>query len=197
METLLDYSPDKVKYAGRYYRVNTAYDVVLLTQRLYEEEILNTGDKIKQALRMLVKSKFFLWLLSPTEQVELLEKITKEKIAAPKCSQSSGERLIDFFQDGGYIYSSFRQAYGIDLMKERGRLSWKRFIDLLEGLPEKTKIKEVMRIRAMELPEPTRYNQKERRNIMELKAYYGLSAKSGGGQNGLNMLFSTLARMAQ
>ena len=53
-----------------------------------------------------------------------------------------------------------------------------------------------MRIRAMDVPEPTKYNQKERQNIMELKAYYALPIKGVGGQKGLDMLFSTLEEMA-
>ena len=84
----------------------------------------------------------------------------------------------------------------MELIKERGKLQWKNFCKLLDGLPDKTKLKEVMRIRAMEVPEPTKYNQKERQNIMELKAYYALPVKRTEGGNGLDVLFSTLERMA-
>lgn len=198
METLLEISTGKVEYKGRKYRVNDAYDNVLLLQCLYEEEELDTGDKIRQALKLLVRNYWRVRLLNPWEQAELLQKITKEYIDMPKKSQTGTTvKLIDIRYDGSYIYASFKQAYGMDLLQERGHLSWHRFMDLLEGLPEKTKIKEVMKIRAMDLPEPTQYNQKEIRNMMELKSYYALPVKGGGGQEGLDMLFSTLERMAQ
>lgn len=198
MGVLLDYSKNCVEYKGRKYHTCTAYDNILLLQKLYGEDELDAGDKIVQALKMLTKDRFKVWLLTDLEKAELLEKITKEKISLPERSHiGKQQKLMDFDVDSEYIYASFRQAYGMDLLKERGRLQWRRFCELLDGLPEKTKLKEVMRIRAMDVPEPTKYNQKERQNIMELKAYYALPVKGMGGQKGLDMLFSTLEEMAK
>lgn len=197
MGILFDYSKDIVVFKGKSYHVNDSFDNVLLVYKMYEEEILEPSDKIKQALKMLTKNPFKVWILSDLDKIELLEKIMKEKINLPKRPQiGPPRRLIDFEADSDYIYASFKQAYGMDLIRERGRLGWKNFCKLLDGLPDKTKLKEVMRIRAMEVPEPTKYNQKERQNIMELKAYYALPVKNTNGGNGLDMLFSTLERMA-
>lgn len=198
MGVLLDYSGENVEYKGKAYRTDTSYDTVLLLQKLYEEENLNAGDKINQALKMLTRNPFKVWLLTDIEKAELLKKITAEKInLPPRPKVGKQQKLMDFEADSEYIYASFQQAYGIDLLKERGKLQWKQFCELLDGLPEKTKLREVMRIRAMEVPEPTRYNQKERENIMELKAYYALPVKGINGQKGLDMLFSTLKEMAE
>lgn len=198
MGVLLDYSSENIEYKGKAYRTDTSYDTVLLLQKLYDEENLDAGDKINQALKMLTRNRFKVWLLTDMEKAELLKKITEEKInLPPRPKVGKQEKLMDFEADSEYIYASFQQAYGIDLLKKRGKLQWKRFCELLDGLPEKTKLREVMRIRAMEVPEPTRYNQKERQNIMELKAYYALPAKGTGGQKGLDMLFSTLKEMAE
>lgn len=49
--------------------------------------------------------------------------------------------------DGDYIYSSFLQAYNIDLFDVQGKLHWKKFNALLSGLPEGTKFMEVVKIR--------------------------------------------------
>lgn len=198
MGVLLDYSGRNVEYKGKAYRTDTSYDTVLLLQKLYEEENLDAGDKINQALKMLIRNPFKVWLLTDIEKAELLKKITEEKInLPPRPKARKQQKLMDFEADSEYIYASFQQAYGIDLLKERGKLQWKQFCELLDGLPEKTKLREVMRIRAMEVPEPTRYNQKERQNIMELKAYYALPVKGINGQKGLDMLFSTLKEMAE
>lgn len=53
----------------------------------------------------------------------------------------------DIRYDGDYIYSSFLQAYGIDLFDVQGKLHWKKFNALLSGLPEGTKFMEVIKIR--------------------------------------------------
>ena len=197
MGALLDYSGNSVNYNGKRYRVNVSYDTVLLVQRMYGEEMLDAGDKICMALKLLVRAPFKVWLLSDLEKAELLGVVMREKIQLPpRPVVGRPQKLMDFEADSDYIYASFKQAYGMDLIKERGRLTWRRFCDLLDGLPEKTKLKEVMRIRAMDVPEPTRYNQKERQNILELKAYYALPVSGSGGQAGLDRLFSTLEGMA-
>jgi hypothetical protein len=53
----------------------------------------------------------------------------------------------DIRYDGDYIYSSFLQAYGIDLFDVQGELHWRKFNALLSGLPEGTKFMEVVKIR--------------------------------------------------
>ncbi len=185
-------------FKGKRYRLDLAYDTVLLVQQLYEEEELENEDKLNQALALLVRNRFKVWLLNDFERAQLLEEITRVHISAKKRTRaSSHQKLMDFHYDDAYIYASFRQAYGIDLIEERGKLPWRKYIDLLDGLPDKTKLKEVMRIRAMEIPTPTRTNQKEIQNIIELKSYYALPVKGGGGQDGLNLLFNTLEKGAK
>lgn len=197
MGALFEMKSPTVLFKGKRYRLDLAYDVVLLVQQLYEEENLDNEDKINQALKLLVRDRFRVWLLNDLERAQLLEEITREHISSKRRTRtSSHQKLMDFHYDEAYIYASFRQAYGIDLAEESGKMSWRKYIDLLDGLPDKTKLKEVMRIRAMEIPAPTRTNRKEIQNIMELKSYYALPVKGGGGQDGLNLLFDTLERMA-
>ena len=78
----------------------------------------------------------------------------------------------------------------------QGKLHWKKFISLFQGLSEQTKIREVIRIRNMDIPKFTGKNSKQIQEIQELKSYYALPVKGGGGQQGLDALFSTLERMA-
>lgn len=49
--------------------------------------------------------------------------------------------------DGDYIYASFLQAYNMDLFDMQGKLHWRKFNALLSGLPEGTKLMEVIKIR--------------------------------------------------
>lgn len=67
-----------------------------------------------------------------------------------KTTTSNGKQEqapYDIRFDGDYIYASFLQAYGIDLFDVQGELHWKKFNALLSGLPEGTKLMEVIKIR--------------------------------------------------
>ena len=57
----------------------------------------------------------------------------------------SGEIAVDYIQDGEYIVASFMQAYGIDLTT--CDMHWHRFKALFMGLPDDTKIKQIMGMR--------------------------------------------------
>lgn len=179
--------------------VNPAFDIVLEIQKLYQEEELSDFEKADQALKMLVKNDWNLKLFNPVEKMQLLDKVCKKFIIVKKRPQirKSATPVLDFEEDGDYIYASFMQDYGIDLINEQGKLPWKKFLFLFNGLSADTKIKQVMHIREMEIPEYNGKNQKHRQEIMELKSYYALPVKGGGGQNGLDLLFSTLEGMAR
>lgn len=166
---------------------------------MYRDARLTDYDKVCQALRMLSPGRFQVWLLKPWQKAGLLDCIVKDQIELPKRPQTgrARARTFDFCEDSDYIYASFMQAYGIDLVDCQGKLHWKKFIALFQGLPEGTKIREVMRIRGMELPKPTKHNQKEIQELMELKSYYALGYREEDTGNGLDRLFATLEGMAQ
>lgn len=186
----------RVWFQGHWYRTCPAYDTVLAVQKLYKDSELIESDKIEQAIRMLVcdwRVRFF----NLHQKAELLSEVVKQQIELPKRPlPHHSQKVVDFDADGEYIYASFLQAYGIDLLEAQGKLHWKKFIALFEGLPENTKIREIMKIRGTELPAPTRYNQKQRQHLMELKSYYALPIEGGGGQDGLDRLFRTLEAQA-
>lgn len=179
--------------------VNPAFDIVLEAQKLYREEELSDFEKTDQALKMLVVNSWNLALFSPVEKIQLLDEICKKYIIVKKRPQIKKNALpiLDFEEDGDYIYASFMQEYHIDLIDEQGRLPWKKFLFLFNGLSAETKIKQVMRIRDMDIPEYNGKNGKHRQEILELKSYYALPVKGGGGQSGLDLLFSTLEGMAK
>lgn len=197
MNFLTEYVDDIVYLERCKFKINPAFDVVLMVQQLFKEEMLDDGCKIEQSLKMLVKNRFKLKLLTLKEKQNLLNIIFKDCIntkTRPPTRQKT--TVLDFDCDSEYIYASFMLDYGIDLTESYGKLSWKKFIALFEGLSERTKIREVMRIRSMEIPQYNGHNQNQIQEIQELKSYYALPVRGGGGQQGLNALFSTLERMA-
>ena len=66
------------------------------------------------------------------------------------------------------IRAAFRQAYGIDLYRDR--VHWMEFQALLAALPEGSRYSEVLGIRAREMPPATKYNQAEREWLAKAKA---------------------------
>lgn len=195
MGFLTDYEDGEVEFQGARYPVDLAYDTVLNVQRMYREKLLDDADLILESLHLFRIPEKTIEKMTWQERQDLLEKIFREKIIARKRPQvGKQQRLFDFEDDGEYIYASFLQAYGIDLIEQQGKLPWQSFIALFQGLPEKTKIREVMRIRGMDVPEGNGRNQKEIQQIMELKAYYALGYHEENGADGLNRLFNTLER---
>lgn len=176
-----------------------AFDVVLEVQQLFREERLTEWEKLDTALKMLVKNEWNLKLFSANEKAELLNEIYNRCISMKRRPEirKSPVPILDFEEDGEYIYASFMQDYGVDLIDMQGKLSWRKFIALFDGLSEDTKIKRVMKIRGMELPAFTGKNQKQIQDILELKSYYALPVRGGGEQHGLDSLFSVLEGMAR
>lgn len=80
--------------------------------------------------------------------------------------------LFNIKYDGEYIFSSFMQAYNIDLIEQQGKLHWQKFNALLSGLPDGTKFVEVMKIRAWR---PSKgESSKEKQKMRELQEQYAL-----------------------
>ena len=196
MGVLTDIPRNKVITDKSKFVINPAYDTVIEVQKLYKEDTLTEFEKIDQALKMLVRNKWNLRLLNPEEKQKLLSVITKRYVEVEKRPQikKSPFSVLDFEKDGDYIYASFMQAYKIDLIEEQGRLPWKKFLYLFNGLPADTKIKQIMRIRQMPVPEYNGKNSKEIQEINEMKSYYALPVEGGGGQSGLDSIVPYIGR---
>ena len=87
-------------------------------------------------------------------------------------AKSTGDRITDFEQDADLIRAAFMQAYGINLYRDR--LHWFEFAGLLSCIPEGSKYSEILSIRARPMPEPTKYNEKERTWLATAKSEFGL-----------------------
>lgn len=82
---------------------------------------------------------------------EILDKLMEfyiNKNETPVEDTTSGEVVVDYVLDGEYIYSSFMQAYSIDLTEVD--MHWHKFKALFLGLPDDTKIKQIISMRSWE-----------------------------------------------
>ena len=186
-----------IVFKGRKIKLNLKYDAVLRVFELQKDKLFSDSEKIDVSLRMLTKH---CPRLLPSDKVELFKILFDQHIMAGKKRGESGEKSVDFQQDAAYIYSSFLMDYGIDLQKEQGRMDWRVFIALFQGLSERTKIREVMQIRTRKLPSPNKYNADEIEAIREAKQYYALEVSEEEAeqqfQKGLAKLAQTLGGLA-
>lgn len=86
----------------------------------------------------------------------------------PKPSDDSGEILIDYVEDGEYIYASFLAEYNIDLVDVKN-LHWHKFKALLSSLSDNSKIKQIIRMRGY-----TKSNEKVEHQYERLKQTWRL-----------------------
>lgn len=182
---LTDKPRSTIEWRGRQYRLDLDFRRVLRAMEVLHREDVFPEDRVHGALRLLVKSRH-------PDEPALLDAIFD---SLPK-GEPGEKKCMDFWQDADRIYSSFRQAYGIDLQR-CSFMHWATFLALLDGLPADTELARVIDIRMRELPAPNKYNAKEIAALSRLKAKYALKGGPTGLQVGLGQLFETLKQMAR
>lgn len=87
-------------------------------------------------------------LPEPSEEVinKLLEFYACKDVTPKEINNGRDEKLLDMIQDGSYIYASFMQCYGIDLI-DIEYLHWHKFITLFKCLSEDCIIKKIISYR--------------------------------------------------
>ncbi|GAB3801650.1 bacteriophage Gp15 family protein [Virgibacillus kimchii] len=169
-------------YDQKEYNINLAFDVVLDAFDVLADDTLRDHEKAEVCLGFLLNES-----LEGLEAIELWNYIYEEFIEMkqekrveydlqgnpmPTKDEDDGKRLFDFEKDASHIYASFRQAYGINLFDEQGKMHWHEFRSLFQGLPSDTSMKWIMRIRAWE---PSKGESKEyKQQMRELQKEYAL-----------------------
>lgn len=181
---------DEVEIDGTFYELDMSFDNVLRSLELLSDKDFPPEERVDTLYEMLIIDPPDLDLLSQDKVVYLVFKEAlgidlKEK---PK---GGGNKPYDLYEDASYIYASFLQDYNIDLIEEQGKLHWKKFNALLDGLREKTKFKEVINIRTMKVPKSTKHNQEYRQGVIESKRRYRLKG-SQSTENTLNTFNSAM-----
>ncbi len=156
---LNDPLPWSFVYGGREYPLDLAYDNVLDVHDVMADEDLLEHEKIQIAMKLLVEGEIEGDLVGAWNHI--YQKYITSQVRAPIQYDIAGnitpvaesdddddrEPHFDFSQDGGLIYASFLDAYGIDLYREQGKMHWWVFQSLLEGLPDDTILQRVIQIR--------------------------------------------------
>ena len=182
--------PDVIEYKGRRYRLRLSFDRVLAALDVLEDGATPPDVRNEAAVSLLIKGR-------KKPDGGALEAIFK-MLSGEKTTRSA-TKTMDFSQDAAYIYAGFRQAYGIDLLQERGRLHWMQFSALLQALPDDTRMMQIVSIRTRPIPKPTKYNADERAALMKAKQEYALRGSDTAADcaESAGRLFDALSAIAK
>lgn len=155
--------------------VRTDYRYMVLFEQLLKDPELSGPDKIATALDLLYTRQpaaslqkawdGLLWFYRCGE-----EAADRQKAGAPT---HSARAVYDFDQDAAYIYSAFRQVYGIDL--QAGALHWWAFRALLSSLPDSCLMGKIMGWRAADT---RKLKGAEKRHIEKMQRLFAIKGQS-------------------
>ena len=154
--------PDGVTVDGKFYKMDFDFRNVLKMCEVLDRDDILPEAKAYKALSFVQKR--------PKNAVKVLRAVMDLLFKAPR--KKDGQKVTDFVQDAGLIRAAFRQAYGIDLYRDK--LHWIEFTELLNAIPEGNRYAEIVGIRARPMPAATKYNQHEREWLAKAKAEYRL-----------------------
>ena len=97
----------------------------------------------------------------------------------------SREPIFSYSQDHAYIVAAFRQAYGMSL-EDIQHTHWWEFQALLTGLPEDTRLSQIMRIRSMEID--PKASPAEKLRIQKAKSLLRIKRKRRKGETGYDVI---------
>lgn len=172
----------EVEIGGATYEVNLAFDNVLNLLDILQSPYVSAGEKVMQGIYLLLGTTLD---IKAEHQVKvfqtLLEKFVREgedkeqhvDLAGNPMPAEQTAPTYDLSHDANYIYTSFMQAYNINLFKEQGKLDWREFKALLQDLPDETKFKKVIDIRTRPYPKG-KGTSEERQQLKTLKQAFAL-----------------------
>lgn len=161
---LQDRLPRGVTVDGKFYRMDFDFRNVLRMIEILDDDDLMPDARDYNALHCICRH--------PKNVPQVLAEAKRTLFHAQR-TQSEQKKLTDFVQDAELIRAAFRQTYGINLWTVK-HLHWLDFIELLHGIPEGTRYSDTIGIRVREMPEPTKWNMKERQALAKAKAAVAL-----------------------
>lgn len=180
---------DEVQFDGQIYHVDMSFDNILDVFDILEDETIDDRVGAEAMLTLLVETQHH--ELPIRKRYELLGVIFQELIQEtmsevveydikgnPIIPKKTGDddapksQPYSLTYDAGFIYTSFMQAYHMDLHDQFGSLHWDKFKMLLRDLPDDTMFSRVVEIRTRKLSDIK--DLKERSHVKKLKRQYKL-----------------------
>lgn len=150
---------------GNEYPVDPDYRIILACL-----ERLSNPDIEDMAKALFVAAHFYKGN-PPPDMWPLFERFL---LCEEHAAEEAEDPVMDFEQDAAAIYSSFKQQYNIDLIREK--LHWIEFRLLLRGLGEQTQFGNLLRIRNIDVSD---YAEKDRAKLRSLKELVAVHPRVG------------------
>ena len=133
--------PNAIQADGKSFLIQTDF-------RLWSNFGANLDKDNPEKIIAVIPDLFIDDLPEPSEEVinKLLEFYACKDVTPKEINSGRDEKLLDMIQDGSYIYASFMQCYGIDLI-DIEYLHWHKFITLFKCLSEDCIIKKIISYR--------------------------------------------------
>lgn len=175
---------DTVEINGKTYELDMSFNNILILFDLLQDKTIDDVTKVKKGLFLLIDDELEEYDIE--ERAKIFVEIFKNAVGESKKKQlvdldgnpmpelsEDDKKAFDLAQDAEYIYASFMHTYQIDLFEMQGKLHWKKFKALLNGLSEDSIFSRVVGIRTAELPSG-KGMQKERERLRKLKQKFAL-----------------------
>lgn len=169
------------EYEDKEYNINLAFDLVLDIFDILKDDELRDHEKAEICLELLLdeppkENLIELWnyIHENFIKIETRQAIQYDLKGnpMPQMEEEDSDPVLDIEQDAEYIYSSFMQAYNINLFKEQGKMHWHEFKALLNGLPSNTIMQRIIQIRVWK---PSKHESQEYKESMRrLQKIYAL-----------------------
>lgn len=188
--------PRSIEVGGICYTLNLSFDRVLSAFEILSKNELDDIDLFDIIFDWLVVAPKVRKLAA---RAEVVKEIFDKLINFDKNTSDTEAETISFAQDAPYIYAAFRQAYGIDLFKEQGKLQWWEFMALLSAIPSDTRLCDIIDIRTRKIPAYTGKNQEQIDSLLKLKSKFAITkpVNATQAQDGWEKLFKILEQKAE
>lgn len=149
------------------YKIRTSYRIVFAWIKLIENPYMDPIYKQVGTYHLFFYDKY------PNDVEKVFLEIQDFVLCGEKpiLSEEANIKSYDFEQDYLYIWSAFDRIYKIDL-NDNITMHWWEFKSRFDDLPEETKIKQIIQIRTMKLPDMN--NKEYRKSVQIAKERYKL-----------------------
>ena len=166
---------------GKIYQINMTFNNIMDFLEIMDNQNISDIEKIHFGLHQLLGE---IPELEPADLLKVFDEIIvnfiqEEKIEVPvdlagnPMPVKKEKPVQDLKHDAPYIFVSFKEAYGIDLIEEQDKLDWRLFKIYLRELPDDSRLKQIIQIRVQKLPSG-KHATKERERLAKLKRIYAL-----------------------
>lgn len=172
---LTDSFDDTLQYGEVTFHLTLTFDRVLKAYEVLANDVFDNVEKVFVLWQLFVRNYDEVSVTLEHKNYFVREIFKQHLESEEDAVKGDGEKpQFDLQKDAGYIYASFLYDYNIDLFEQHGKMHWKKFLALMNGLSDDSKFKEVIGIRGAKIPAPNKHNNEERDRIIKLKRIYAL-----------------------